>query len=455
MPTPLYDALRSYAGGNPLRMHMPGHKGKPLAAPEFAALTALDLTEISPTGDLYEAGEPFSSAQQLWAEALGFESCQFLTGGSTQGVHTALSLCCPPGSAVLLDRGCHRSAFHAIALLDLRPAYLDRPWLSAEGCAGPFDPEQVGDVLKKYPEVKTVCITSPTYCGMLSDIPAIAQAVHAHGGRLIVDGAHGAHLKFLGIDAFTGADAVVVSAHKTLPALGQSALLFTNGFDPELVRSRTALYGTSSPSYPILASLDLARDYMEHEGGPEYRRVARRAAELWKAFPSLGETLLRSKGIDCGRPCVFSQGLPLDPCRLTVWARDGRLLARKLEERGVFAEMADCRSVIFILTCADSSADLDRLEAALRAYAGFLGDSGDPLPPPPIPEQVVSIRKALFSPWELLPLERSLNKIAAGPVAPYPPGVPVVAPGERIGKKELAYLQKIGYNNRIVKVIAE
>ena len=127
MPTPLYDALREYAAGNPLRFHMPGHKGKFLPAPELAGLAAIDLTELASTGNLYEAGEPFHSAQRLWAELFGFDCCQFLTGGSTMGIHTGLALCARPGERVLVDRGCHRAAFNALALLDLEPVWLERP----------------------------------------------------------------------------------------------------------------------------------------------------------------------------------------------------------------------------------------------------------------------------------------------------------------------------------------
>ena len=136
--------------------------------------------------------------------------------------------------------------------------------------------------------MKTVCITSPTYAGVLSDTEAIAGLVHARGGKLFVDGAHGAHLPFLGVDAFSGADGVVVSAHKTLPALGQSALLFTRGFDPALVRLRAAIYGSSSPSYPMLASLDGARQWLEEGGAEAYRQTARRWPGCGSGSPAWG-----------------------------------------------------------------------------------------------------------------------------------------------------------------------
>ena len=436
MPTPLYDALRGYAAKAPLRFHMPGHKGAFLPCPELAPLARLDVTEIPSTGNLYEDLSPIREAQALWARRMGAEYCQFLTGGSTMGIHTALTLCCPPGSRVLVDRSCHRSTFHALALLDLDPIFLPRPWLAEEGVAGPFSPLDVKKMLDQDPTIKTVCITSPTYCGLLSDIPAIAGVVHAHGGKLVVDGAHGAHLQFLGMDAYRGADAVVVSAHKTLPAMGQAALLFTNGIDPGQVRRTAAIYGTSSPSYPILASLDTAREWLEGPGAGEYGRVARRTAALRCRFPSL------------------CPPLPLDPTRFTLKVKNGPAFTGQLESRcNIWPEMEDGGHVVFILTACDGEEALDRLESVLEGMEEQMGDSA-PLPPPPLPERVLSPRQAQFAPAEVLPLERTEGRVCTCQLAPYPPGVPVVAPGERIGKKELAYFRQIGYNNREVTVAA-
>ena len=435
MPTPLYDVLTKYAAQNPARFHMPGHKGKPLPAPELAGLSSLDVTEIPGTGNLYEAGEPFDAAQQLWAEVFGFDHCQFLTGGSTMGIHTGLALLCKPGDRVLVDRGCHRAVYNAMALLDLEPVYLERPWLEGEDLTGGFSREDVEKILDRHPEIKTVCITSPTYAGLLSDIRGIGELIHARGGKLFVDGAHGAHLPFLGVDAFSGADGVVVSAHKTLPAMGQSALLFTNGMDPGQVRRMASVYGSSSPSYPMMASLDLARQWLlDHPG--EYRRAADRVAGLRKKFPSLGD------------------GLPLDPTRLTLKVKDGPSFARALEERGIYPEMEDGGHVVLICTAQDGEEDFLRLEGALNELRDQMGDCA-PLPAPPLPERVLSLRQALFAPQTERVLEDCEGEISAGHIAPYPPGVPVVAPGERIGKKELSYLQEIRYNIKLkVRTVA-
>ncbi len=430
MPTPLYDALRAYAGKSPLRFHMPGHKGKFLPVPELMSLAPVDLTELSPTGNLFAAGEPFDSAQALWAELFGFDHCQFLTGGSTMGIHTGLTLCARPGEQILVDRNCHRAVFNALALLDLEPVYLERPWLKGENLIGPISPEDVEKSLNRHPNIKTVCITSPTYAGMLSNIGAISRIVHARGGKLFVDGAHGAHLPFLDLAPFWGADAVTVSAHKTLPAMGQTALLFTNRMDPDRVRQTASIYGSSSPSYPMLVSLDAARDWLVgEEGFHQYRRAACRVAELRQKFSSI-------------RP---RSGLSLDPCRFVLKVKDGPAFAAALEERGVYPEMEDGGHVVFICTAQDSDEDFCRLERVLEDLEDRMGDC-PPIPAPPIPERVLSPRQALFAPSRVWPLEDCEGEIAACQIAPYPPGVPVVAPGERISKKELAYLQKIGYN---------
>ena len=348
--TPLYTALRRFAVQNPLRMHMPGHKGKPLPAPELAGLASIDFTELPPTGNLFDGGGAIGEAEELWAKVFQMDSCLFLTGGSTQGVLSALTLACPPGSGLLLDRGCHRSAFHAMALLDLKPVYLPRPWLAEGAVTGPISPDEVEKQLLAHPEIKAVCITSPTYYGVLSDIPALAAVTHRHGGVLVVDGAHGAHLPFLGLDHFSAADLVVVSAHKTLPAPGQSALLLAGGrFSHRNLRRAGAIYGSSSPSYPMMAALDLCRAHMLEEGAAAYQKTAEEVAALRRDFPAL-----------------TARHAPLDPTRLTLLSPRGFAAQERLEGLGVWPEMADGGHVVLIPTCADGAEDFARLRQALE-----------------------------------------------------------------------------------------
>lgn len=427
--TPLYTALRDFAAQHPLRMHMPGHKGRALPAPELAGLSSIDFTELPPTGNLFDGGGAIGEAEDLWADVFHMKHCLFLTGGSTQGVLTALTLACPPGSELLLDRGCHRSAFHAMALLDLRPVYVSRPWLAEEAVTGPVSPGDVEKLLETHPNIKAFCITSPTYYGVLSDIPALAAVMHRHGGILVVDGAHGAHLPFLGMDHFSAADLVVVSAHKTLPAPGQSALLLAGGrFSHADLRRAGGIYGSSSPSYSMMAALDVCRAHMLEEGAAAYGRTAEEVAALRRDFPAL----------------TGCHAL-LDPTRLTLLSPDGFGTQEELERLGVWPEMADGGHVVLIPTCADGPEDFARLRQALCRVE--LGPCPAFPPPPELPEQVLTPRQALFSPGKDLPLDRAEGRTAASPIAPYPPGVPVVAPGERIEKKSIAYLAEIGYNS--------
>lgn len=442
-PTPFYDALRAFADTRPLRFHMPGHKGGDIPLPELSPTAALDFTELPFTGDLFAGEGVVMEAQALWAKTFGMEHCLFLTGGSTQGVLSALTLAAGDGGAVLLDRGSHRSAYHALALLNLTPTYLSRPWLEDAGIFGPVSPQSVEELLKTHLEIKTVCITSPTYYGVLSDIPAISTVVHGYGGKLVVDAAHGAHLPFLGNKDLSAADLVVTSAHKTLPALGQSALLFageSSGFTHAQLRRAGSLYGSSSPSYLLMASLDGARAWMEEEGTAAYGCVIRETARLRRRFPSLRD-----------------EHAPLDPTRYVLRTADGFGVKKALERRGVYPEMADSGHVVFILTCADGGGQLSRLEEALD---GLDLSAGGEIPlsfgPPPKPEVVLSPRQAYFSPSETLPLSTALGRVSAGQIAPYPPGIPVVAPGELISKKHLAYLTGIGYNmGEAVQVVAK
>lgn len=433
MTAPLYDTLCTLARSDGLRMHMPGHKGKAMA-PLFSA-AAIDYTEIPPTGNLYTGEGPIAEAEALAARAWGAERAYFLTGGSSQGILAGLALCAAPGSTILLDRNTHKSFFSAMALLDLDPVYLEHP------AAG-----DVERLLLAHPEAKTVCVTSPTYYGVVADIEAIAAVCKAHGAKLLVDEAHGAHFPFVNrgpCAAGRGAAVSVSSAHKTLPALGSSALLFTDGsFSDAAAREKTALFGTSSPSYPILASIDWARAYLEGPGGEAYRRCARETAALRSA--------INGRGVF--HALTEADGLPLDPTRLTVCTAcaglNGRRAGELLEQHyNIWPEMSNRDCVVCILTCSDSSADMARLAKALEELEAYAGAASlPPCPPPPGPETCCSIRSAAFAPRHSLPLGQAAGRISAVSIAPYPPGVPVVAPGERITPAILSYFRTIGYD---------
>ncbi len=434
--TPLLNALLGHIRQDPAPFHMPGHKGRLEAFRRMAPAAGLDVTELPDTGDLYAGGDAIAQAEALWAEAWRAERCQFLTGGSTQGVHAALLLCARRGRGVLVDRCCHRSVYNALGMWDLLPRYLhrrqDRP-LTPEALEAGFQAAaQAGEA------INTVCITSPTYYGVLSDVPALAEVAHAHGAALMVDAAHGCHLPFLwGENPFRGADLTVSSAHKTMSAYGQGALLFAAADYPAgALRWAASVCGTSSPSYPILASLDWARAWAESpEGAERLRWAAEEVAALRRDFPSL-------------------DGPGVDPLRFTLTvnaaAATGGQVKERLERRGVLPEMADRDHVVFLLSGENTPKDLRRLRGGLEAVGTvWPGVYGAPLEPPvpPEPEVVLSPAQAMRAGRRSIRrLAHSEGLVCLRQVAPYPPGVPVIAPGERVTKKGLAYLREVGYN---------
>lgn len=435
MDTPLYSSLEEFRKKSPLRLHIPGHKGKESFFPPH--FLALDFTELSSTGNLYEGGEPFDTAQQQWANQFGFSHAQFLTGGSTQGIYSALALVTKAGQRVLLDRGAHRSAVHAMGLLRLKPVYLPRPWLTELEVPGHFDPDEIGKMMDENPDIKVVFITSPTYCGILSDVYSIADQVHQRGGKLVVDGAHGAHLPWLMIDNYSAADLVTISVHKTLPALGQASILLYRDILPEIVREKVALFGTSSPSYPILASIDLARAWMEEDGMMEYVRVARMVATMREIFPSLSEPLA------------------LDPTRLTILCNEGQQVARELEKLGVYIEMANTGHLVAVFTGMDSDEEMYRFSKALIPHFAHRSTLPDLRPPEKLPKKRLEVYEVMSMPKEILPLSQCLGRIAGISLAPYPPGVPVVVMGEEITQASLDYFEKIGFTKEDVLVVED
>lgn len=433
LEAPLYDALHRFAEEKPLRMCMPGHKGIGLPVPELKGYASLDFTETSRTGNLYAADGLIDQAEQLWADYWGSDSCLFLTGGSTQGLHAALHLIAGPGDEILIDRVSHRCLHTGMALLDLKPCWISRPWLERGGVFGPVQPEAVEAMLERHPNCRAVCITSPTYYGVCSDVKRIAEICHAHGAKLLVDGAHGAHLPlFYRKNPYGEADLVVVSTHKTLPAPGQTALLFANGWELEALRQSSMLFATSSPSYPMMAALDRLRTWLACGGEEKSFLTAGAVLQLREKYPSLQEEM----------------GVVLDPMRLTLLTEDGKALAMELEAMGLYPEMSDCNHVVLILTGADGEEQIAQLDAILTALSlGYTAPPALKCQVPPTPEIVCTPRQAVFGVQERVPLAQALGRVCAQQIAPYPPGVPVVAPGERIGKNHLAYLLEIGYND--------
>lgn len=440
MSTPLYDALHALSTKNSARFHMPGHKGVPSAA---GFPFPIDYTETYGTGNLYEDEGPITDAEHAAAAYYHAADCLFLTGGSTQGVLSMLTTACGIGGEVLLDRNCHRSVCHALALLDLKPHFIMTQPEPVNGFCRPMTAGQVEHALQQHPNCRALLLTSPNYYGVRQPLSEIAAVCRAHGIPLLVDCAHGAHFPAIGLPTplEEGASACVMSAHKTLPAMGQAALLLTDGsLDHGELRESSRLFGTTSPSYPILASIDCAREWLEHTDWTKTVQACEQAREhILAATPFL--------------PLCTAADPPLDPTRLTICTagteRSGHALADLLyKEYNIAVEMADSRNIVCIVTPFDLTENLAHLLRALDEIA--LTTAGTPLPPDvppqPAPQPVLTVREAWFRPRVAVPLEQAVGRVCARPVTPYPPGVPIVFPGEEITAKHVVFLKNVCYN---------
>lgn len=435
---PLWEAVRSYALEGTARFHTPGHSGRAGSAlpSAFAGMLPCDQTEIPGLDSLYEADGPIAQAEAAAAALYGASRTLFSAGGCTLAIQTMLSLALREGDPVAMDRRSHRSAIHACVLLDARPRWL------YPGGDGRISPASVENLLRVQPDIRAVYITSPDYYGRLCDIPAIAAVCRRRQVPLLVDNAHGSHLAFLRPDLHPlrlGADMTADSAHKTLPALTGGAFLHIKNpaFAPA-AKSAMSLFGSTSPSYPVMASLDLCRAWLKEEGLAAFAALAEKVGKL--------EALCGQAGL----PLIDG---PRDPVRLTLETGalgiSGQAAEAYFRRQGCQAEHADGSHIVFILTPFHTQAELDRLAAAIARLPAESGEAaGGPIRPAfssfPQAEQVLTLRQAVFRPFELLDVKQSLGRVAAETACPCPPGVPVVIPGEKITREARQILLSSG-----------
>ena len=481
---PLLHSLLGNASSGRVSFHMPGHSDAKGFPDWFAAAALhLDTTELPETDDLNHPTGPAKQAMDLAALAFGAGLTRFITCGATCGILAMVAATCPRGSTILLQRTCHRSVLSAVALLGLRPIFLPAPPLpertstappTAPIAAAPLPPataDAVARTLTSDPSIRAVLLTSPDYYGTASDLAPIARIVHAHGALLLVDEAHGAHFAFapglLPPSAMaSGADIAVQSAHKTLPALTQAALLHVSAsalaaarVDTTRIEEALRTFQTSSPSFLIAASLDFARHEMQHHGRQRIESRLRAILDTFGGESSRAGPFRRVAALP-GDRLNDLPAIPLrDPLRIVLDVTDAGLTgfeaARRLSRLGISAEMADPARIVLIpgIFGLDDDADLAALGRALHAaaVAGPACDAPWPLPPGEYgtllstPADAVMHPGVLFDglPRERVPLAEAAGRIVLDPLIPYPPGIPLVWPGERLDGRGVHLLEAI------------
>lgn len=447
----LYDRLREYAASDFYPWHMPGHKRRLV---EFVNPFSVDITEIEGFDDLHHPDGILKEAMEEAADIYGAEKTYFLVNGSSCGILAAISAAVKPGGKLLMARNCHKSAYHGALLQQAQIIYV-YPELEKEGFYGVLRPEAVEAALEADPEICAVMMVSPGYEGVVSDVKAIADIAHAHGCALLIDEAHGAHLPFgksCGLEfpasaLEKGADVVIQSLHKTLPSLTQTALLHlgkggSTYVESEMLEFYLRIYQSSSPSYVFMASIDHCIRLMAGETGKQLMRDY--AGNLRAAREYLHRRLKILR--------LYEPETLYDPSKFVILCgnADGSWLADRLRSHyHLEPEMHTDRYVILMSSPADTEEGFVRLTQALAEIDRMLGDEDGlrrygrqkEVPegklPDRAPKALVKPAFACTAPGRWIPFSQAAGKICRDFIYIYPPGIPLLVPGEQIEKQHL------------------
>lgn len=438
----LYDALIEYGKADYVPFHMPGHKR---ALMEFENPYSFDITEIDGFDNLHHAEGIIKDAEKHAALVCQSDETHFLVNGSSCGILSAIFSATEQNGELIMARNCHKAVYHGAELRQLKTHYL-YPEMLPEGILGSISVEMIEEAFAKYPEAKTLILTSPTYDGVVSDIRNIVKTAHAKGVTVIVDEAHGAHfLKESGFPKSAircGADVVIQSTHKTLPALTQTALIHINKDYRyrEKVRKYLTMFQTTSPSYVLMASIDSAMHWYMEEGREAYKAYLGRLKKLRAVFAA------QLKHLKLLTPeNVFDH----DISKVLISTKNSNISGEELHKRlvkkyHIQSEMVSASYVLFMTSVADTEKYYRRFLEALLEIDETLEDnsmpdkSGDGMGRP---KAMMRICEAVEKKKKSVPLLESMGETSASYVYIYPPGIPLLTPGEKISERCVRQLQ--------------
>ncbi len=447
--TPLFDAMVSLAESRKVSFHTPGHKSGKGISTRFRKFVgprvfSIDLTCLDEVDSLQKPRGVIKESQELAAEIYGADRSYFLVNGTSGGNQAMVVASLNPGEPVLVTRNVHKSVISGMIMTGCQPVFI--PFRTEHGASFPlnYGTRDILDSIDRHSDIRTLYLTSPNYYGVTIDLARVADAAHAKGMRVLLDEAHGPHLHFhpelpsSGMAA--GIDLAVQSTHKIIGGMTQASMLHARKERIDLDRLSTVLryLQTTSPSYILMASLDLARMQMATEGV----KLLGRALELarWARIK-----IREIPGLRCANRTeiqAMSGGEnDLDETKLTIdvrgWGVSGYQVSQRLNlEFGIQVEMADIDHVLVIVSIGDHRGDLERLVNALVALSreNHRQASRSPVPSMVFFDNLLRMtpREAFFAHHETVPLEDSTGLIASDIVTVYPPGVPLLIPGEEI-----------------------
>jgi arginine/lysine/ornithine decarboxylase len=453
--TPLLSVLQLLSQQTDAPFYAPGHKkgqgiNERLKNLLGKVVFQADLPELPELDNLFAPEGVIAEAQQLAADAFGADKTWFLVNGSTCGIVATILATCNHGEKIILPRNIHQSAIAGLILSGAIPIFINPEYDSFQDLTYSITPAALEACLKQHPDTKAVMLLYPTYQGVCGDIEKIVEITHQYNIPLLVDEAHGAHFAFHGdlppSALSVGADISIQSTHKVLGAMTQASMLHLQGerICPHKINSALQLVESTSPNYLLLASLDAARQQMALMGEKLMTKTLDLAAQARKR-------LAKIPNLSVLEPIIGSGFKYLDPTRLTVHVRQLGLTGFEADvilhqQLGVTAELPLLQHLTFIISLGNTNEDIDKL---IEAFTILCQSSHSPLspsplspsPPPLFPS--LSPREAFFAPTENLARDKTINRISAELICPYPPGIPVLMPGELITAEAIDYLEQV------------
>lgn len=470
--TPLFDAMVGLAESRKVSFHTPGHKSGKGISTRFRKFVGpkiftIDLTTLDEVDSLQNPKGVIKEAQELAAKAAGADHSFFLVNGTTVGNHAMVAASTAPGDTILISRNCHRSILTGLIISGARPVFFSPRFDNNLKLTLNVTFDSAREAIDTNPDAKAILITSPNYYGLCADIEKIIPYAREKGKIVLVDEAHGPHFKFhpklpkCALDA--GADLCVQSTHKIVGGMTQASMLHAKAGRVDIagVTNILKLLQTTSPSYILMASLDLARMQMATEGKKLLNRAIRLAEDARQELNKL-------PGLAClTKEDALRVGMAdMDVTKLTIRVSDlglsGYHVSQILNTRfGIQVEMADPFHILVIVSIGDRREDLERLVEALRVIASEAGLQGALLPldriQPPVLQNrlMMTPRDAFYSETELIPIDDSAGRISAEIVTVYPPGIPLLVPGEEISADAIDYIRKMSGLGAIIDGLNE